>query len=340
MKPPAIQTGGSMKTNILQELETASTEIQYDTYVKRILSNRYILAWIMKHTTSEFTELPVSRIAEECITDEVQIFQVPVSPGQTNAKKKSKGNRIVGSNTEDKVPEEGSVYFDIRFFAYVPNTKEPIKILLNVEAQKKFYVGYHLVTRGIFYAARMLSAQMETEFSGSDYAELKKVYSIWICMNAPDYIGNAIAEYRIEKTDMIEGIPDKRDAYDKMSVVMICLNRDKKDGTETQGIIRLLNTLLATDMDVTEKGEILSGEYDIVIDDEMGKELGYMSNLGEGIFEEAFEKGIGMGIKAFVLDGQEEGLSKERILMKLQKHFSVSEEDAKEYYNQYSESEK
>ena len=143
---------------------------------------------------------------------------------------------------------------------------------------------------------------------------------------------------------MIEGIPDKRDAYDKMSVVMICLNRNKKDGTETQGIIRLLNTLLVTDMDITEKGEILSEEYDIVIDDEMGKELGYMSNLGEGIFEDGFEKGvgegIGKGIKAFVLDGQEEGLSKERILIKLQKHFSVSEEDAEEYYNQYSESEK
>jgi len=294
----------------------------------------------MKHTTAEFAEVSVHLIAEECIGDEIQVFQVPVSPGQTNAKKKRKGNRIIGNNTEDKIPEEGSVYFDIRFSAFVPDTKEPIKILLNVEAQRKFHVGYHLVTRGIFYAARMLSAQMETEFSGNDYAELKKVYSIWICMNAPDYIGNAIAEYRIEKKDMIEGIPDNKDAYDKMSVIMICLNRNKRGETKAGGVIKLLNTLLAADLDIVEKRKILSEEYEILIDDNLGKELGRMSNLGEGIFEEGFEKGIGKGIRAFILDNREEGISKERILKKLQKHFSMSEADAEEYFKQYSESEK
>lgn len=37
---------------------------------------------------------------------------------------------------------------------------------------------------------------------------IKKVYSIWICMNAPDHIGNAISEYSITKKDKIPGIPD------------------------------------------------------------------------------------------------------------------------------------
>ena len=42
--------------------------------------------------------------------------------------------------------------------------KERIKLIINVEGQKKFDPGYDIVTRGIFYCARMLSAQKDTEF--------------------------------------------------------------------------------------------------------------------------------------------------------------------------------
>ena len=59
--------------------------------------------------------------------------------------------------------------------------------------------GYDIVTRGIFYVSRMISAQLSTEFSKSDYDNIKKVYSIWICMHSPNNIGNAISCYHIEK---------------------------------------------------------------------------------------------------------------------------------------------
>ena len=62
---------------------------------------------------------------------------------------------------------------------------------MNVEAQKKFYLKYRIVTRGIFTGARMLSEQLDREFTDSEYGKLKKVYSIWICMNAPLHIGNS-----------------------------------------------------------------------------------------------------------------------------------------------------
>ena len=47
-------------------------------------------------------------------------------------------------------------------------------------------------------------------------------------MNAPNYIGNAISEYKIAKEDIISGIPDNVEAYDKLSAIMICLNQKKK----------------------------------------------------------------------------------------------------------------
>ena len=64
--------------------------------------------------------------------------------------------------------------------------KEQVKIIVNVEMQNKYHTGYDLVTRGIFYAARQISAQLDKEFTVDKndkikYGNLKKVYSIWIC---------------------------------------------------------------------------------------------------------------------------------------------------------------
>ncbi|MDY2818937.1 MAG: hypothetical protein SOT36_01915 [Hominisplanchenecus sp.] len=83
----------------------------------------------------------------------------------------------------DKVPGEGAVYYDIRFYALAPARTGRIRLILNVEAQKSFRPGYEIVTRGIFYGARMISAQLGTEFEHSKYDDIRKVYSVWICMN-------------------------------------------------------------------------------------------------------------------------------------------------------------
>lgn len=39
-------------------------------------------------------------------------------------------------------------------------------------------------------------------------------------MNAPDYIGNAISRYTLVKDDLVSGIPDKKNSYDKISIVV------------------------------------------------------------------------------------------------------------------------
>lgn len=308
--------------SILQELETA--EVQYDKHVKRILSNRYILAWILKYTVAEFEELSIEQIAETCIAEEISISKVQVMPGKTNIQNRKQNRRIIGLNTEDKVPGEGTIYYDIRFSAYAPKKEETVKILLNIEAQKKFKLKYALVTRGIFYATRMISAQLDTEFLANDYSGMDKVYSIWICMNAPDYIGNAISEYSIKKQDIIPGIPDNKEDYDKMSIVMICLNGTKNGREKGEGIIGLLNTLLATDMKTEEKGKILSEDYGIVVDDSLGEEMEHMCNLGEGIREDALEEGIESGIKILIETCQELGVTKEETKLKLEKKADLS----------------
>ena len=133
---------------------------------------------------------------------------------------------------------------------FLPDLKKAI-------GKKKFYEKYALVTRGIFYGARMISPQLDTEFTAGNYSDMKKVYSIWICMNAPNYIGNAVAEYSITKQDIIAGIPDVKEDYDKMSILMVYLNGPKKGRDKGEGFIRLLNTILSPDMTAEEKGKIL-----------------------------------------------------------------------------------
>lgn len=276
--------------------------------------------------------MPIEQIAETCISEEVSISEVQVMPGQTN---KKQPERIVGTNGEDKVPGEGGIYYDIRFSAYAPRKEDIIKILMNVEAQKIFYRKYPLITRGVFYAARMISAQMDTEFTASDYSGMKKVYSIWICMNTPNYIGNAISEYSIKKRDIIAGIPDNKEAYDKISIIMICLNGTKKGREKGEGLVGLLNTLLSTDMKAEEKGKILKENYNFEVNAELGEEMEHMCNLGEGLVEEAYGEGIEEGVRVLIETCQELGISKEETVSKIKEKSSLSSEVIEELMEKY-----
>lgn len=167
-----------MNNELAKELTLAEGKSQYDTQCKRVLADRTILSWILKHTTAEFRDMTIRQI-QACIEGEPEISEVRVEPGATNH------SRITGDTNEDKVPDEGAIYFDIRFSARVPVKDElprkRIKLIINIEAQQSFYPGYAIVTRGIYYGARLISSQMGTEFTAGQYNDIKKVYSIWIC---------------------------------------------------------------------------------------------------------------------------------------------------------------
>ena len=56
----------------------------------------------------------------------------------------------------------------------------------------------------------------------------------------------------------------------------------------------------------------------------------------EGL-QEGLEEGLQEGIRAFILDNLEEQIPKERILSKLERRFSLTPEQAKEYFEKYAE---
>ena len=286
-----------MRNELAGDLTLAEGKSQYDMYCKRILANKVILAWILKYVAEEFKDMDISQI-KTCIGTDVKISEVKVLPGRTNMPadtvNKPELEKITGESTEDSVPGEGELFYDIRFSVYYGRRKHRIKMIINVEAQKEFRPGYSITTRGVFYGARMISAQKGIEFTGKDYDNIRKVYSIWICMNAPDYIGNAIADYSICKKDRLSGIPDQKETYDKLSVVIICLNERSKKGNR---LTKLLGILLSPKIKAGSKMEQLEHEFDIPMENDMGEELDQMCNLSDYVEELGVKKGLEQGRK-------------------------------------------
>ena len=297
--------GGLVEKVLFEELAVAEKSAQYDEHAKGILSNRYVLARILHDTVEEFYGIPIEEIAKECIGDEPTISNVAVLPGQTDVSELPE--KILGDSNESTIPNEGRVTFDVCFHAYTPKSRDRQKLLFDMEAQKKFSPGYEINTRGIFYGSRMISSQVNTEFNLNNYDDIKKVYSIWICMNAPNYIGNAVSKYKMIKEDMWEGIPDKPYSYDKITVIQICLNRKMPD--KEKSVTRLLNILFSEKLSAKEKDKVLSEEFEIEHKNIKREELNSMCNLGEGIYENGIEEGISIGRTEGISIGISQGIS-------------------------------
>ena len=279
-----------MKTVIAKDIERAGSMIQYDAQCKKVLSNKYILAWIMQAVIEEYSGLSRDFI-RRCIENEPEIGTVCVEPKKDvddEILRKNTKEKIEGLHTEDKDALEGEIMYDIRFAAFVPKDLGHVKVLVNVEAQKNFYPGYPIVSRGVYYDARMISSQNGVEFEVPDYGGIKKVYSIWVCVNAPKYIGNALTLYNIQKVDVIGNAPELKENYDKMSVAMIYLNSHV---SREKGFFDMLNTLLSLELDVETKKQILRNEYQIPMEREVLKEVSLMCNLSEWVLETGIERG-------------------------------------------------
>lgn len=275
-----------MDTKLKRDLRNADGNAQYDQHAKNVLSNKKILAHILHRVVHELSDLTIEEI-EQCIDGNVSVGETELMPN------------IVGLQQEDRVVGEDVVYFDLRFV--VIRDDKQLKILFDVEAQKNYYPGYHIVTRGILYCSRMLSAQVATEFQIPKYDDLKKVYSIWLCFNSPKKVGNAISRYFLQKEDILGHTDMNTLAYDKLEIVQICLNEDAYEHEDE--LIRLLNTVFSTRKSFNEIETIVENEYNIPMNDRFGEEVQKMCNLSEGIEQRGIEKGIQQGLQQGLQQG-------------------------------------
>ena len=154
-------------TAIAQAIHTTEGNSAYDAACKKVLSNKIILAWIMKSCLEEYRDLDVTEIAEKYIEGTPSISEEPVFPDDT-------GPLIQGTDTTDKSLSERTVTYDISFRALAPGSEKLIELYINVEAQGNFNPGYPLLKRGIYYCSRMISRQSNRDFIDSHYEKDRK----------------------------------------------------------------------------------------------------------------------------------------------------------------------
>lgn len=309
------------ETLAAQAIETVGTDPRYDESVKRLLANKSILAVILKECVPEFKHCTTREIAEQYIEGEPQIGEVGIAPDETNRS----GEVIHGLNTEDATLTEGS----IRFYASAPGEDGLIGLIINLEAQNRFNPGYPLLKRAIYYCSRMISAQYGTEFTKSEYGNIKKVYSIWICSNPPRDRRNTITQYSIREEQIVGEAKEEVRNYDLMSAVMICLGEETD--RNYSGLLKFLEVLLSDEKTAATKKTILQNEFDVPMTQTLETEVYQMCNLSQGAIEKGIQKGLQKGIQQGIGQGREE----ERIasVRNLMQNLHMTAEDAMKALN-------
>ena len=269
--------------NSSEEALYGNRNAAYDQAAKKVLSQKKILAFILKRMVEEFKDESVQDIMTKYIEGTPLISQVPVHPDETN----QEIERIHGNNTEDGSISEGMVRYDILFQALVPKTKEPLMLIINIEAQGKAKPGYSILKRATYYASRMISSQRGRDFNGDDYDKIKKVYTIWICLNAPKDPGNSINRYRMMEERLHRKYHAEQWQYNILNVVMLYLG-DRKTQDD---LIEMLRIIFKEKAPARVKKQQLEEAYGIRLTEDETKELSKMCNLSEGLYNSGFNDG-------------------------------------------------
>ena len=275
-------------TNLAQAVEATHDSSSYDTNVKFLLADKQILSRILKYAVQEFKDMRIEDIMSS-IGEDIEIGTKSLDAGLSNM------GRINASGTEDNIPGEGKIFFDIRFTAY--HKEMEMKFLINLEAQRSSdpgKLGYHLENRIIFYLARMISAQKQTEFYHSDYDSLKKVRSIWLCLDNNEE-GDSIEEIYFDRNTVYG---NKREPYDidLMRGIIINVRRGETIKDSQNVLISMLEKLLS-ESSAEEKKRILTEEYGMVMTAELEGRMQTMCNWSEAIKEMSYNEGIEKGIE-------------------------------------------
>ena len=115
------------ETTLAAGIRAADEESKYDAVCKELLSEKIILAWILKTCAVEFAECDVNEIAEKFIEGTPVISAEPVMRNESASK-------ISGMGQVDATIMEGTVTYDIYFRAVLPKEEGVVELIVNVEA--------------------------------------------------------------------------------------------------------------------------------------------------------------------------------------------------------------
>ena len=265
-----------MDKDIKKSISVTDKDAQYDEKAKNLLGHKIILAHILVKTIDEFKGMNPKDVVQ-CIEGEPYISRVPIDAGSTNVEKEQDGEKVIGLNAEPS--------------------------------------AYDIINRAVFYISRMISSQKGREFIKSNYNDIKRVYSIWVCMNLSQNCMNYIHFTQ----ESVVGTYQWKGDIDLANIVLIGLSEDLPEKEEKYELHRLLGALLSAKLDVNTKLDIIGNEFDIPLESDIRKDVNDMCNLSQGIKEQAYvegtENGIAIGKQEGITIGKREGIAETIIKM-------------------------
>ena len=133
----------------------------------------------------------------------------------------------------------------------------------------------------------MISAQKQTEFFHNDFDNLKKVRSIWICMDSEE-TEDSIEEIGFDRKTVFG---NKRNSYhtDLMKGIIVNIrsgvDSSGKAVKKSQNVLIAMLEELVSRKDASEKKRILADEYGMTMSAELERRIQIMCNWSESIIE-------------------------------------------------------
>lgn len=269
------------KPSMLSEsLATAGIHAQYNQHAVNILSFKAVAANIMKYGLKEFRYYDQDYIIRECLCDVKR--KVALHPGVMDGDEK-----LIEMNSENIIPLEGVVRFDVIYEAKIPGKDIPYYIIIYVEMQKNSSVQYPIVVRAIYYVARIISKEYGTVFTDSNYQSIQKACSIWILPEK----GNGISRVEFNIAENSKEIGLKESDIDKEEIIVTGMGPD-----DEPNLGDFLYTLFSQDLTIEQKKEKLRIRYKMIMEKEMEEEELKMLSLSMTLANKyeniGFEKGI------------------------------------------------
>ena len=147
-----------------------------------------------------------------------------------------------------------------------------------------------------------------------NYEGVKKVYSIWLCMDMPDG-ASGITRYRLTENQEYGAYREDRRNHDLLQVVMVYIGQGKRELGNR--LLNLLEEIFKSKDSAKDKRERLQKEYQIDLNEDEEGMVDTMCNLSVGIFERAWNQGVAAGMtkgrEQGLEKGREEGLEKGRV---------------------------
>ena len=253
-------------------------EHEYDRYCKLVLSQKWVIARLLKHCIKEY---------EDCSYEEIiELIEDPMIDETDDL------DFIESKNTEDN-GKHGMIRFDVLLYARLPKSKDVVGMIINLEAQG-YRPEYPILKRGIYYLSRLISRQKGKSpgFMKSDYGKLKKVVGIWIYHQGPEKQG-MVNLYEISENIKGKRVQLKKTDYDLMSLVLVSPNEETEGKDEMMDILSLLFTSRGKPTGDTLLR--LKNEYGIVLMKEESEEIEKMCNWSEVRLEQGRIEGKAAG---------------------------------------------